>query len=52
VDTPELSAYESRLTPRAVSVKVYKAMKRDIIRGVHPAGEALTEKELARKYKG
>jgi DNA-binding GntR family transcriptional regulator len=34
-----------------LSVKVYKAMKRDIIRGVHPAGEALTEKELARKYK-
>jgi len=34
-----------------LSVKVYKAMKRDIIRGVHPAGEPLTEKELAKKYK-
>lgn len=34
-----------------LSVKVYKAMKRDIIRGVHPAGEPLTEKELAKQYK-
>ena len=34
-----------------LSVKVYKAMKRDIIRGVHPAGEPLNEKELAKKYK-
>jgi DNA-binding GntR family transcriptional regulator len=34
-----------------LSVKVYKAMKRDIIRGVHPAGEPLSEKDLARKYK-
>src|SRR5437667_678092 len=34
-----------------LSVKVYRALKRDIIRGVHPAGEPLTEKELARRYK-
>jgi len=34
-----------------LSVKIYKSMKRDIIRGVHPAGEPLNEKELARKYK-
>src|SRR5260370_12314651 len=26
-------------------------MKRDIIRGVHPTGEPLTEKELAKRYK-
>ena len=34
-----------------LSVKVYKAMKRDIIRGIHPTGEPLTEKELAKQYK-
>lgn len=34
-----------------LSEKVYKALKRDIIRGVHPAGEPLAEKELAKKYK-
>jgi len=34
-----------------LSVTVYKAMKRDIIRGVHPSGEPLSEKELAKKYK-
>jgi len=27
-----------------LSVTVYKAMKRDIIRGVHPSGEPLSEK--------
>ena len=34
-----------------LSVKVYKAMKRDIVRGVHPAGEPLSEKYLAKKYR-
>jgi DNA-binding GntR family transcriptional regulator len=34
-----------------LSEKVYKALKRDIIRGVYPAGEPLSEKELAKKYK-
>src|SRR5438128_5957079 len=34
-----------------LSEKVYRALKRDIIRGVHPAGEPLTGKELARRYK-
>lgn len=34
-----------------LSEKVYKALKRDIIRGVYPAGEPLAEKELAKKYK-
>jgi DNA-binding GntR family transcriptional regulator len=34
-----------------LSVKVYNAMKRDIIRGVHPTGEPLTEKDLAKQYK-
>lgn len=34
-----------------LSEKVYKAFKRDIIRGVHPAGEPLTEKDLAKRYR-
>src|SRR5215471_17203597 len=34
-----------------LSVRVYNAMKRDIIRGVHAAGQALTEKDLAKRYK-
>jgi DNA-binding GntR family transcriptional regulator len=33
-----------------LSEKVYKALKQDIIRGIHPPGEPLVEKELARKY--
>lgn len=34
-----------------LSERIYKAMKRDIIRGVHPAGEALNEKDLAKRYR-
>jgi len=34
-----------------LSEKVYRALKRDIIRGVHPAGEFLSEKDLAKRYK-
>ena len=34
-----------------LSERVYKAMKRDIIRGVHPPSEPLTEKQLAKQYK-
>jgi GntR family transcriptional regulator, rspAB operon transcriptional repressor len=34
-----------------LSEKVYKALKHDIIRGVHPAGQPLNEKDLAKKYK-
>jgi GntR family transcriptional regulator, rspAB operon transcriptional repressor len=36
----------------SLSERVYQALKRDIIRGVHPAGEALGEKALARRYRG
>jgi GntR family transcriptional regulator, rspAB operon transcriptional repressor len=32
--------------------RVYQALKRDIIRGLFPAGEALGEKALALRYKG
>ncbi|MGC2197452.1 MAG: GntR family transcriptional regulator [Terriglobales bacterium] len=35
-----------------LSEKVYKAFKRDIIRGVYQPGEPLTEKVLAKRYKG
>ncbi len=34
-----------------LSVRVYNAMKRDIIRGVHAPGEPLNEKDLAKRYK-
>jgi DNA-binding GntR family transcriptional regulator len=35
-----------------LSEKVYKAFKHDIIRGVYQPGEPLTEKVLAKRYKG
>jgi DNA-binding GntR family transcriptional regulator len=35
----------------SLSERVYRALKRDIITGVHTPGEALSEKELAEKYK-
>ncbi len=35
-----------------LSERVYHALKRDIIRGAFQPGEALTEKELARRYHG
>jgi len=34
----------------SLSKRVYQALKRDIITGVHPPGDALSEKDLARKY--
>ena len=34
-----------------LSERLYQALKRDIIRGVHPPGEALSEKALAKRYK-
>jgi DNA-binding GntR family transcriptional regulator len=36
---------------RTLSERLYQALKRDIIRGLHPAGEALGEKVLAKRYK-
>jgi DNA-binding GntR family transcriptional regulator len=42
-------------TPRpaaTLSEKVYRALKRDIIHGVYQPGEALSEKDLAQRYKG
>lgn len=34
-----------------MSERLYQALKRDIIRGLHPPGEALGEKALAKRYK-
>ncbi len=34
-----------------LSERLYQAFKRDIIRGIHPPGEALGEKGLAKRYK-
>ena len=34
-----------------LSERLYQGLKRDIIRGVYPPGEALGEKELAKRYK-
>jgi DNA-binding GntR family transcriptional regulator len=35
----------------SLSKRVYLALKRDIITGVHPSGEALSEKDLAERYR-
>jgi GntR family transcriptional regulator, rspAB operon transcriptional repressor len=35
-----------------LSEKVYRALKRDIIRGVYQPGDALSEKDLTERYKG
>ncbi|HET9399598.1 MAG TPA: GntR family transcriptional regulator [Candidatus Acidoferrales bacterium] len=42
----------SRNGRSTLSERVYQALKRDIIRGLHPAGEALGEKALAKMYRG
>ena len=34
-----------------LSEKIYKALKRDIIRGVYAAGQPVNEKDLAKRYK-
>jgi GntR family transcriptional regulator, rspAB operon transcriptional repressor len=48
-----LPPFSSATSPAAtLSEKVYRAFKRDIIHGVYQPGEALSEKELAERYKG
>jgi DNA-binding GntR family transcriptional regulator len=37
--------------PATLSERVYSALKRDIIQGIFQPGEALSEKDLARRYK-
>ena len=43
--------FPSASTRHKLSEKVYNALKRDIIRGVHVAGEPLNEKNLAKRYR-
>ena len=46
------SAAGSQNGRSTLSERVYQALKRDIIRGLYPAGEALGEKALAQRYRG
>lgn len=41
----------ARLNGRSLSARVYQALKQDIIRGVFQPGEALSEKDLAKRYR-
>lgn len=51
--SPLLPPFPSTVPPAAtLSEKVYRAFKRDIIHGVYQPGEALSEKDLAERYKG
>jgi len=51
--SPLLSPFLATMPPAAtLSEKVYRAFKRDIIHGVYQPGEALSEKDLAERYKG
>lgn len=45
------SRYRAKI-PDTLSEKVYNAFKKDIVRGVYAPGEPLTEKVLAKIYKG
>ncbi len=42
----------SRRSSASLSERVYQALKQDIIRGVFQPGEALSEKDLAKRYRG
>ncbi len=45
---PSVNTQNGRST---LSERLYQGLKRDIIRGVYPPGEALGEKDLAKRYK-
>ena len=47
-----LTALEATTPGTSLGDRVYQALKRDIITGVFQSGEALTEKMLAKKYRG
>ena len=38
--------------PRTLAERVYRALKKDIILGVFPSGEAISENLMARRYRG
>src|SRR3981081_2950830 len=46
------SAFSSRRSTASLSERVYQALKQDIIRGIFQPGEALSEKDLAKRYRG
>jgi DNA-binding GntR family transcriptional regulator len=46
------SGHSPRRNNTSLSERVYQALKRDIIRGVFQPGEALSEKDLAKRYRG
>jgi DNA-binding GntR family transcriptional regulator len=46
------STSSTRRNGASLSERVYKALKQDIIRGVFRPGEALSEKDLAKRYRG
>jgi DNA-binding GntR family transcriptional regulator len=50
---PLVPPHASGAGPAAtLSEKIYRALKRDIIRGIYQPGEALSEKDLTERYKG
>jgi GntR family transcriptional regulator, rspAB operon transcriptional repressor len=46
------SVASPRRSSASLSERVYQALKQDIIRGVFQQGEALSEKDLAKRYRG
>src|SRR4029077_2056515 len=46
------SSSATRRNGASLSERVYQALKQDIIRGVFQPGEALSEKDLAKRYRG
>src|SRR5882757_11396441 len=46
------AAPATRRNGASLSERVYQALKQDIIRGVFRPGEALSEKDLAKRYRG
>ena len=50
VNLPGRHAAPRETSTDSLSKRVYQALKRDIITGVHPSGEALSEKDLAERY--
>src|SRR3984957_15739439 len=50
--SPSIAPWSPGQSPATLSEKVYRAFKRDIVRNVYQPGEALSEKDLADRYKG
>lgn len=51
--SPLQPPWPAAISPSAtLSEKVYRAFKQDLIHGVYQAGEALSEKDLAKRYRG